>query len=170
MLPAIWLSYAGSRSISSGAMAQPRPVCVPGGKRQPGTTTTCSSFWRGRLFAPPSRGDARVLAPVVNGPSPRSSNHARPRRGTRDTSVRGSRPLLARAADNPVHHRSGAIQRSPPVLFSPRSHQDFHINPVYPFDRSTGDLRPHLSSVKAGLRSHNPIEISSKHRIQGLHA
>src|SRR5215207_2446966 len=90
---AIWLSYAGWRSILSGAMAQPRPVCVPGGKRLRGTTTTCSSFWRGRLFAPPSRGDARVLAPVVSGPSPHSSDRVRPSRGTTDRLVPGRRSL-----------------------------------------------------------------------------
>src|SRR5829696_9053172 len=91
--PAIWLSCARSRSISSGVMAQPRPVCVLGGKRQPGTTTTCSSFWRGRLSAPRSRGDALVLTPAVSGPSPRSNDRARPSRGTRDRLVPGSRSL-----------------------------------------------------------------------------
>ena len=85
--------YAGWRSTSSGAMAQPRPVCVPGGKGLPGTTTTCSSSWRGRSSARRSRRDALVLAPVVSGPSPRSSDRVRPSRGTRDRSVRGSRSL-----------------------------------------------------------------------------
>src|SRR5215218_4233765 len=91
--PAISPSCAGSRSIVSGVMAQPRPVCVPGGKRLPGTTTTCSSSWRGRSSARRSRGDAFVLTSVVSGSSPRSSDRARPRRGTRDRSVPGSRSL-----------------------------------------------------------------------------
>ena len=90
---AIWLSYAGWRSILSGAMAQPRPVCVPSAKGPPGTTTTCSSSWRGCSSGSQPRGDALVLAPVVSGPSPHSSDRVRPRRGTRDRSVPGSRSL-----------------------------------------------------------------------------
>src|SRR3954451_23397638 len=38
--------------------ASVRARCGPGGKGPPGTTTTCSSFWRGRSSARRSRGDA----------------------------------------------------------------------------------------------------------------
>jgi hypothetical protein len=53
-----------------------------------------SSSWRVRSSASRSRAVAIVLAPAVSGPSPRSSDHARPSRGTTDRSVRGSRFLL----------------------------------------------------------------------------
>ena len=47
----------------------------------------------GSLLARRSRVAALVLAPVVSGPSPRSSDRVRPSRGTTDRSVRGSRSL-----------------------------------------------------------------------------
>src|SRR4051812_38399892 len=47
----------------------------------------------GSLLRPSVEGDALVLAPVVSGPSPRSSDRVRPRRGTRGRSVPGSRSL-----------------------------------------------------------------------------
>jgi hypothetical protein len=53
-----------------------------------------SSSWRVRSSASLSRAVAIVFAPAVSGPSPRSSDHARPSRGTTDRSVRGSQFLL----------------------------------------------------------------------------
>src|SRR3954451_2639756 len=73
--------------------ASVRARCGPGGKGPPGTTTTCSSFWRGRSSARRSRGDALVLTPVVSGPSPRSSDRVQPSRGTGGRLVPGSRSL-----------------------------------------------------------------------------
>src|SRR5215210_2752256 len=69
----------GSTKASVRARRKRRP-----GKRRPGTTTTCSSSWRGRSSVRRSRVAAPVLAPAVSGSSPRSSNRVRPRRGTRD--------------------------------------------------------------------------------------
>ena len=53
-----------------------------------------SNSWRVRSSTSRSRAVAIVFAPAVSGPSPRSSDHARPSRGTTDRSVRGSQFLL----------------------------------------------------------------------------
>src|SRR3954449_2628186 len=105
---AIWLSYAGWRSILSGAMAQPRPVCGPGGKGPPGTTTTCSSSWRGRSSARRSRETPSCWPPSLVDPLPAPAIASGPEgaQGTGRSLIVD--PFLMRAANDPVHHRDRA--------------------------------------------------------------
>src|SRR4051812_19124106 len=105
---AIWLSYAGWRSILSGAMAQPRPVCGPGGKGPPGTTTTCSSSWRGRSSARRSRETPSCWPRSLVDPLPAPAIASGPEGAQGAGRSLVVDPVLMRAADDPVDHRDRA--------------------------------------------------------------